>query len=140
MSVLRTMVQEVNNLLSEGYEMWEGYGFVRLTEEEKIRVIETAADSCRIDRLKKDYGAACQSFFLFRRLHEMTEAEPERATLLGDYFFSRFSHHLIPIDSTRLIDLFSEYLKEDTKRWFEKGEKLVLSEYLDFVKRAASQI
>lgn len=56
--------------------------------------------------------AACACFARFRELH----AEPEQTAetvLLGDYYFSLFSSHLIPLDSVPLIDAFAAYLKRD---------------------------
>ncbi|MDO4572626.1 MAG: hypothetical protein Q4C13_04590 [Clostridia bacterium] len=56
--------------------------------------------------------AACECFRRFRRLH----AEPVQTAetvLLGDYYFSLFSSHLIPLDSVALIDAFSAYLRLD---------------------------
>ncbi|MEI3338943.1 MAG: hypothetical protein V8R80_02480 [Eubacterium sp.] len=136
------IAEKVDALLSEGYQMWERFGFRKLTEEERYLVAGCAADACKKREFAEDYAAACQSFFLFRKLHEWTEEFPETATLLGDYFFSRFSHYLIPIDSTRLIDLFSEYLKADTKEMFEKDGKAAfcMERYLDFVRKTAGEI
>lgn len=142
------LTKEVNALLSEGYQMWEGFGLPEPEEKEKRLVIETAVKSCEGGKFQKEYAAACLSFYLFRKLHEMSESAPETGTLLGDYFFSRFSHYLIPIDNTRLIDLFSEYLKTDAKETFEKAgetEKtagrcgLFCLDYIDFIQRTAKE-
>jgi hypothetical protein len=61
-----------------------------------------------------DFASACLAFFLFQDMHSRTDEAPAATTLLGDYFFSRFSKHLIPIDSVPLIDAFSEYLARCT--------------------------
>ena len=56
--------------------------------------------------------AACACFKKFRQLH----AEPVQTAetvLRGDYYFSLFSSHLIPLDSVPLIDAFAAYLKRD---------------------------
>ena len=130
----------VDALLAEGYRMWDSFGLIKLSEAEKHEIPQAAALACRKDVHRKEYAAACQCFFLFRRLHNQTEEVPEEATLLGDYFFSQFSHYLIPIDSTRLIDLFSEYLKQDTKCAADGSREFDKEGYLDFVKKAAKEI
>ena len=110
----REFEAKIDAMLAEGYGLWKGFGLEPLSEEELHFVPDSVYDCCR-GRHRENLAAACQSFYLFRLLHFMTEAEPEQTTLLGDYFFSRFSGYLIPIDSTRLTDRFSEYLKQDAQ-------------------------
>lgn len=104
----------IDAMLSEGYVLWKGFGLGPLSEEDLHFVPDTVYFCCG-SRHRENLAAACQSFYLFRKLHFMTEAQPEQTTLLGDYFFSRFSRCLIPIDSTGLTDRFSEYLKQDAQ-------------------------
>ena len=130
---------EVEALFGQSRQIWERFGIIPDSDEERLRVMDCAARACENRTLAVDYTAACLCFYLFRKLHGMTEREPERATLLGDYFFSRFSHHLIPIDNTRLIDLFSGYLKRDVKRVGKEGPSFDMEGYLEFIRNAAKE-
>ena len=132
--------EELQTLLLEGYRMWERFGLDPLNEMEKHKVLGQAVASCKTDCHTKYYAAACQCFFLYRKLHYMVEKQPETATLLGDYYFSQFSQFLIPIDSPELIDLFAEYLKKDTKSAVDGKEAFEMKEYLAFVTSAAEEI
>jgi len=60
-------------------------------------------------------------FWLFRWLHRV---EMPTATLLGDYCFGRFSHHLAALDNVAITDAFSDYLRKDTLRQKEFGDYL----------------
>lgn len=133
-------LDELNNLLCEGYQMWERFGCTPLNEMEKHKVLEQAVSACRSDCHTKNFAAACQCFFLYRKLHHMVEGQPETATLLGDYYFSQFSQFLIPIDSTRLIDLFSEYLKQDVKAAASGMMEFDMEAYLKFIAMAAKEV
>lgn len=137
---LSPIVLELDMLLCEGYKMWDCFGCNPLNEMEKHSVIEQAVRACKTDCHTKDYAAACQCFFLFRKLHYGVGARPETATLLGDYYFSQFSQFLIPIDSPQLIDLFSEYLKKDTKQAADGATSFDMDAYLTFVTDAAKEI
>ncbi len=133
-------LDELNNLLCDGYVMWERFGCTPLNEMEKHAVLEQAVNACSTNTHTKEYAAACQCFFLYRKLHHMVEEQPEKATLLGDYYFSQFSQFLIPIDNTRLIDLFSEYLKNDAKSAAEGVMEFDMEAYLAFVTDAAKEV
>ncbi len=111
---IRDFEARIDSMLSEGYALWNGFGLEPLGDEE-LHFVPDRVYFCCSGRHRENLAAACQSFYLFRRLHFMTEAGPEQTTLLGDYFFSSFSRYLIPIDSTRLTDRFSEYLKQDAQ-------------------------
>lgn len=139
-NILSPLDNELNILLSEGYQMWERFGCIPLNEMEKHVVLAQAVNSCKTDCHTKDFAAACQCFFLYRKLHHMVEEQPETATLLGDYYFSQFSQFLIPIDSTRLIDLFSEYLKKDAKMSVNGNKEFDMEAYLAFIAKAAEEI
>lgn len=131
---------ELNTLLCEGYQMWERFGCIPLNEMEKHAVLEQAVNACQTNAHTKEYAAACQCFFLYRKLHHMVDEQPECATLLGDYYFSQFSQCLIPIDSPKLIDLFAEYLKNDTKIAASGNKVFDMEKYLVFVSKAAEEI
>lgn len=138
-TVLQQVMAEAEALFEPERQIWERYGIIPSWEEERRRVMRCAANACENGVFAADYTAACLCFYLFRKFHGMAEREPKRATLLGDYFFSRFSHHLIPIDNTRLIDLFSGYLKGDAKR-AGKGDPVPDTEdYLEFIRNAAKE-
>lgn len=105
-------LEKVNINLKVGYELWEQFGFAEISIQEKNYIPDMIADIYK-GRHASDLACACQCFYLFRKLHEEVEARPGEATLLGDYFFSRFSNHLIPIDSVSLTNGFSDYLKQE---------------------------
>ena len=71
--------------------------------DEQVRLIE--------DTVRQEYSELCESFWLFRFLHRVENAD---CTLLGDYCFGIFSGYLAELDSVPLNDAFSAYLKEDT--------------------------
>lgn len=134
------LYNELNTLLCEGYRMWERFGCIPLNEMEKHVVLEQAVSACQTNAHTKEYAAACQCFFLYRKLHHTVDEQPETATLLGDYYFSQFSQFLIPIDSPKLIDLFAEYLKNDTKLAAGGNKVFDMDAYLAFVTNAAEEI
>lgn len=134
------IVTDVCALLEDGFSMWERFGLKLPDEKECQEVLRCAVCACKKERFTKEYAAACQCFFLYRKLHIMAESCPGTATLLGDYFFSRFSSFLIPVDSTRLIDLFSEYLKQDAKESAWGVKEFDTDRYLQFVENAAEEI
>lgn len=137
---LEQIVQQVSGLLEEGQMMWNVFACPHPEISRDLQVVEYAAKICRQEAFRTEFAAACQCFYLFRRLHAMAEACPETATLLGDYYFSQFSVHLIPIDSPRLIDCFSEYLKWDTKQETAGEKEFDLAHYLSFITRATKEI
>lgn len=129
--------KEVDSYLAQGYQFLEELGFEPLSEEEKYYSVNLVCSSFEGEYLV-DLATACQCFYMFRKLHQMVEDNPEGATLLGDYFFSRFSHHLIPIDSTRLIDKFSQYLAQDTQKGVEGNYFFDKEKYEEFIKEIPS--
>ena len=134
------MIRQVNERLAAGYELWKGYGLPELTVQDLDVVPAHVATVYKDGAFALDYASACQCFYLFRKLHTMVEAYSEQATLLGDYFFSQFSHYLIPIDSTELIAVFSEFLKEDVVRNRQEENTFSIERYLDFIKQGAKEI
>lgn len=123
----------------------EEYGFLRelglefLHDFEKYQIPEYV-QQVYVGPCLGHFAAACQCYYLFRRLHEKAELEPVRATLLGDYFFSRFSHHLIPVDSTLLIQRFSEFLTHQTECAAEGRNKFDLEGYKTFIKNVSLEV
>jgi hypothetical protein len=103
---------EVDALLQEGYRLWEEAGLPPLGREERCAAA-AAAGTAYCGSYAREFAAACQCFYLFRMLHRLPAAFPESATLLGDWFFSQFSRHLIPLDNVPLILAFSEVLARD---------------------------
>ncbi|MDR2295410.1 MAG: hypothetical protein LBD95_01300 [Clostridiales Family XIII bacterium] len=102
----------VDALLREGYRLWEEAGLPPLAPEARYAAVD-AAGAIYGGPHPREFAAACQCYHLFRLLHLRVEEFPEAATLLGDYFFSLFSAHLIPLDSVALIRAFSGCLARD---------------------------
>ena len=102
----------VDKMLSEGYRLWRQSG-LQLPSAEERAIAADALASAYDGPHAAELAAACQSFHFFRKLHRMSQVSPTWSTLLGDYFFSQFSKYLIPLDSVRLTDTFSAYLKKD---------------------------
>ncbi|MDR0850971.1 MAG: hypothetical protein LBN36_00595 [Clostridiales Family XIII bacterium] len=121
---LEDLRADVDALLREGYDLWDENGLPPLEYSERYAAVD-AAGAVYDGFHRKAFAAACQSFFLFRKLHLQSELLPEVSTLLGDYFFSQFSKHMIPIDSVPLIDAFSDYLAQDVAG--------TSGDYLDFI-------
>ena len=71
----------------------------------------TATDNLHIRELE----SANVNFEMFRRLHRLDDPQLSTglATLKGDYYFSRFSLDLIPVDSVEITDRFARILRED---------------------------
>ena len=120
----------VDGILGEGYVLWEGSQNPPLSANDRYYAVD-AAGAVYEGPFKHEFAAACQSFYLFRGLHQKTGNRAEN-TLLGDYFFSQFSRNLIPLDSVPLIDAFSEYL---AKNACNEGE-----DYLVFIGKLPSVI
>jgi hypothetical protein len=129
----REIYKEVDALLEEGYVFWDELGFEALSERDKHQITDEVASVVKGKHLI-NFAAVCQCFYIFQRLHHMVEEEKENATLLGDYFFSRFSHHLIPIDSTKLIDRFSEFLSVQILEGVSGNNILDKEHYKNFIK------
>lgn len=127
------IISKVGDNLKEGYSLWEGFSLPPLSKYEK-EAIPKEAVSYYLGEYSSDFATACQSFYLFRKLHEEVNEISEEATLLGDYFFSLFSNHLIPIDNTDLIDEFAEFLSSDAVREVKGNEKFSIDEYFLFIR------
>jgi hypothetical protein len=115
----------LETLFSEGYELCREQGVYLPPEDQRQAVLDVARDSFS-GEYAENFASACLAFYLFQDLHGRVYEAPAATTLLGDYFFSRFSKHLIPIDSVPLIDAFSEYLAQCAS-----GDK---EDYLAFIK------
>jgi hypothetical protein len=112
-------------MFTEGYTLCREQG-IDLPPEERRQAVLDVARASFCGEHAEDFASACLAFFLFQDLHGRACEAPATTTLLGDYFFSRFSKHLIPIDSVPLIDAFSEYLAQCTSGTNE--------DYLAFIK------
>lgn len=113
--------------LAEGFLFWRESGIGLPTDVERNLAADTLATLYHGPNAAS-LAAACQCFFYFRKLHGLIEQYPTWSTLLGDYFFSQFSKNLIPLDSVRLTDAFSEYLKRDVK---QQG---AVNDYIKFIR------
>lgn len=118
--------QQVDLILREGYCYWDEMGLPPLREQEKYRVPQVALEIYG-GSFRREFAAACQCFFLFRRLHQQIDEFPACSVLLGDYFFGMFSQQLIPLDNVPLIDAFSEYLEKCTREGDADYEEFIRS-------------
>lgn len=133
------MQYNVIESLEQGYFLWERFGLEPLSEIEKYSISKYVFDFYK-GRNKEDFAIACQCFYLFRKLHKAQGDKLDVETLLGDYFFSRFSHHIIPIDSTELIQEFSKYLSEDILKEVKGNQETGNDDYLKFIYRVSLMI
>ena len=118
---------QVVSLLADGYRLWSDSPVPELSHSQRYIASNMAAQVYR-GKHSAEFAAACQCFYLFRKLHTMVEEYPKWATLLGDFFFSQFSKILIPLDNVQLINEFSRFLNSDTQSDWE------LQNYMDFIK------
>lgn len=110
---------DVDSALKKGYEMFITY--LGETAKEKYFAVDKVFENYKGEHLL-NLCVAAQSLYWFFKLHDEKELTSEK-TLLGDYFFSQFSLSLIPIDSTKLIDTFSDFIKQSVvKENFDKQE------------------
>ena len=147
---------QVTEMMKEHVSMWKqmGYGDAPLEALNRIsckaiqslyetivsRGEEQAISETRMIECLDNYGAACQCYYLFRSLHERCQEDTGTAVLLGDYYFGQFSHFLIPIDSPKLILLFSEQLQKETRQNVDREAcPLSMEEYLAFVGQIPEQ-
>lgn len=74
-------------------------------------MIQTATDIINTKELEQ----ANEHFRMFRSFHHLDDPSISigEAVLRGDYYFSRFSLDLIPIDSVEITDRFAQILRED---------------------------
>jgi len=119
-------LDKVKDILAYGWELWR-----------ENLPIEPEFQQCRVAREvlytydgkhAVSLAGACESFWLFRRLHEMAQAHPIYSTLIGDYFFSLFSKCLIELDNVEVTDKFAKLLTVDTFK------PISAEEYLNFVR------
>ena len=119
--------EEVKFYLAEGYLIWKSTGLPKLPASERYAASDTLL-SVYTGENAASLAAACQCFWLFRKLHRMVNEHHVLATLLGDYFFSIFSRNLIPVDSVKLNDEFASLLAKDTQTPIETDG------YFDFIR------
>jgi len=119
--------EEIGRHLDEGYALWESVKLEALPESERYMISDALLSVYKGDNAA-NLATACQCFWLFRKLHGMTEQNPVHATLLGDYFFSVFSKNLIPLDSVALNGEFARLLASDTQ------VPVTLDAYMEFVR------
>lgn len=125
-------MEKVNTNLEFGYELWKQFGFTEIPKEEKNCIPEIIMEIYK-GRHVSDLACACQCFYLFRKLHGDLDYDPAKATLLGDYFFSKFSFHLIPLDSVSLTNRFSDYLKQEILKEVKVRNGFDMESYVEFL-------
>lgn len=106
--LLKSLHSDVDKKLNKGYEMFITY--LKKEAKEKYFAVDLVYEHYQGEHLF-NLCVAAQSLYWFLCLHDEKELTNEKV-LLGDYFFSQFSLSLIPIDSTKLIDAFSDYIKQ----------------------------
>lgn len=152
--------EQIAERMQQNYRMWEQMGYGPVCEISMEQIALAASEGLQkslqkredkqqilnepkcLERYLQNYEAACQCYYLYRDLHERTDHDTKTAVLLGDYFFGEFSHYLIPIDSPKLIDLFSERLRKETEQVILENKQAAyrnLEEYTAFVKRIPEQ-
>jgi len=119
----RPFKENVRDILAEGYKIWASTALPALPESERYAASDSSL-SVYGGEFAANLAAACQCYWLFRKLHRMVGDHPVHATLLGDYFFSLFSQNLIPVDSVELNNEFARILAEDTQKPMEMGDYL----------------
>ncbi len=130
-------IREADEIFCEAEMVWGDENVPRIDQAVREQIREAAQSAVQNPAFANDYADACEAFYLFRKLHSLADQMPAWAVLTGDYFFSRFSHALIPIDNVELIDRFSDYLKEDVKKIEAEPD---LDGYLAFVRQTALEI
>ncbi|WP_178138524.1 hypothetical protein [Parasporobacterium paucivorans] len=135
----RNLQEKLEALLSDGYGMMAEMGMEPFGEEERSL---TAEIFCTYPDIEKglNLAAAGQCFYCFCSLHNRIEENETAATLLGDYFFSRFSHFLIPLDSRQLIEEFSLYLQEESKDGVDGNRIFDTEKYRIFLNHISSEV
>lgn len=120
------LLNGVEELLEEGYRLWEDSPLPELSLEDHEKIVDLVGNIYSgLDKLH--FAAACQSFYLFRKLHREMEEYQAYSVLLGDFFFSLFSQNLIPLDSVPLTDAFAAYLDRDTAGMAEDYAAFILT-------------
>jgi len=118
---------EVIRQLAEGYKLWESTNLPAPDESERYMIADKLLTVYQGEHAG-NLAALCQCFWLFRKLHGLTEENPVYATLVGDYFFSVFSKNLIPLDSVALNGEFARLLESDVQT------PVGIDGYLEFVR------
>ena len=126
-------------LLAEGYGFWTSLGREPLSQAQREEIPRLVLE--RLEGEKgADLAAACQSFLLFRRLHQVAGEGDAAAILLGVYFFGLFSQCLIPLDSPWLIEQFAAFLREDAEEGVRGERGFDLERYRQFVKALSGRL
>ena len=135
--MIKKELNRCHDLLSEGYDFWDSLGFPPLNEAEREEIPNLVFASTNCEHVAS-LAAACQSFFLFRTLHNQMQQGSDKAILLGDYFFGIFSQCLIPLDNTQIIDEFAVFLRGDTQEGVRGSTSFDKEAYCQFVKRMSA--
>lgn len=126
-----------DEIFEEAASVWKQEEIPVISKRDRREIRETALSSVHHTEHGTFFADACECFYLFRIVHRYTQELPGWAVLTGDYFFSRFSHALIPIDNVELIDRFSDYLKKDAKA---DTREFDLAAYLAFIRQTAAEM
>lgn len=122
-----------DTFLEEGYAMAGEFGLSVPDRAERShitgKVLSAMCDHQNAVRL----AAACEAYYVYRKLHARRGEGVEAATLLGDYFFSAFSRLMLPFQDTWLLDRFSEQLRINCVDSVKRGREIDIEDYLAFV-------
>ncbi len=129
--ILSQLHSDVDTRLKKGYEMFITYEGA--DADKKYIAVDKVFENYNGEHLL-NLCVATQSLYWFLSLHDKKDLTNEKI-LLGDYFFSQFSLSLIPIDSTKLIDVFSDYIKQSVAK-----ETFNQEEFLSFISKVHEAI
>jgi len=135
----KTIYKDTDAALEKGYMLWRENLSMGIPEELRYFAVDSVLKTYS-GKFAKELAAASQGFFWFRYLHYLSEEENAdetgKRTLLGDWFFSCFSLKLIPIDSTELIDSFSNFLNRDINEEMDMEKYSLFFESLSGIMKA----
>lgn len=142
---LKRKKRQIARMMQKNIRLWSQMGYGPICDPPMGSIAEAAVsglnaclertvgprpmDEKKIEGWLKNYGAACQCYYLGSCLHQRTDQDTKTAVLLGDYLFGECSRFLIPLNSTRLIELFARRMQEEAKN---RGRN-DLGDYLRFV-------
>ena len=131
-NILIDELKTVNHLLNNDYDLLASLGIDLLKANDK-ELLPAFVLSRHKDGINSSYlAAACQCFYLFFRLHSLSDQETRKIILLGDYFFSRFMELLMLSGNIALLDHFSNFvINKSQSKTFNK--EFALGELLPFI-------
>ncbi|MDR3295333.1 MAG: hypothetical protein LBT26_05850 [Clostridiales Family XIII bacterium] len=127
--------KQAQALLDEGYALMAEFGFGSLSGRDRDAVIQKALQVLGAIARAPEIAAACQAFFLSRKLYEMDGHNGARV-LLGDYFISLAVKLVLPLENRQLLEDLSLRLKDyavDSSRYLARFDFDAYLETVDTV-------